>query len=136
MTKKILKKETQKSVQDVIGDVSCPGRYCSREKCVYVQTWKKNNENYYDRLQCRACCQVLNIPFEDQQPTIMLFGGDAHIALSKRRVVSTEMKNHLLLWKNCSATHNQPHLSLCQKSENLFQFWHNPVGSPLVVTVT
>ena len=26
--------------------------------------------------KCKACCNVLNIPFKDQKPTIMLFGGD------------------------------------------------------------
>ena len=26
--------------------------------------------------KCRTCCHVLNIPFKDQKPTIMLFGGD------------------------------------------------------------
>ena len=32
--------ETQKSVQDVIGEVYCPGKCCLRQKCVCVQTWK------------------------------------------------------------------------------------------------
>ena len=31
---------------------------------------------FYDCKKCKACCNVLNIPFEDQKPTIMLFGGD------------------------------------------------------------
>ena len=26
--------------------------------------------------KCKACCHVLNIPFKDQKPTIMLFAGD------------------------------------------------------------
>ena len=26
--------------------------------------------------KCKACCNVLNIPFKEQKPTIMLFGGD------------------------------------------------------------
>ena len=26
--------------------------------------------------KCQACCNVLNIPFKEQKPTIMLFGGD------------------------------------------------------------
>ena len=31
---------------------------------------------FYDCKKCKACCNVLNIPFKDQKPTIMLFGGD------------------------------------------------------------
>ena len=27
--------------------------------------------------KCKACCNVLNIPFKDQKPTIMFFGGDS-----------------------------------------------------------
>ena len=32
---------TQKSIQDVVGDVFCSGRFCSRLSCVFFQTWKK-----------------------------------------------------------------------------------------------
>ena len=55
-----------------IGDV-----YCStfrNEKCVYISTNKTNS--FYDCKKCKACCNVLNIPFKDQKPTIFLFGGD------------------------------------------------------------
>ena len=31
---------------------------------------------FYDSKKCKACCHILNIPFKDQKPTIMLFGGD------------------------------------------------------------
>ena len=59
-------------VQDTIGDVFCPT--CGTEKCVYISTDKTTC--FYDCKKCKACCHVLNIPFEDQKPTIMLFGGD------------------------------------------------------------
>ena len=32
--------------------------------------------NFYDCKKCKAGCHVLNNPFKDQKPTIMLFGGD------------------------------------------------------------
>ena len=64
--------ERAKSVQDVIGDVYCPT--CRNEKCVYISTNKTTS--FYDCKKCKACCHVLNIPFKDQKPTIMLFGGD------------------------------------------------------------
>ena len=58
--------------QETIGDVYCPT--CRNEKCVYISTNKATS--FYDCKKCKACCNVLNIPFRDQKPTIMLFGGD------------------------------------------------------------
>ena len=59
-------------VRETIGDVYCPT--CRNEKCVYIST--KKTTSFYDCKKCKACCHVLNIPFKDQKPTIMLFGGD------------------------------------------------------------
>ena len=59
-------------VRETIGDEYCPT--CRNEKCVYFSTDKTTS--FYDCKKCRACCNVLNIPFRDQKPTIMLFGGD------------------------------------------------------------
>ena len=50
----------------------CPT--CRNEKCVYISTNKTTS--FYDCKKCKACCNVLNIPFKDQKPTIFLFGGD------------------------------------------------------------
>ena len=59
-------------VRETIGDVYCPT--CRKEKCVYISTNKTTS--FYDCKKCKACCHVLNIPFKDQNPKIMLFGGD------------------------------------------------------------
>ena len=59
-------------VRETIGDVFC--RTYRNEKCVYISTNKTTS--FYDCKKCKACCNVLNIPFKDQKPTIMLFGGD------------------------------------------------------------
>ena len=59
-------------VRETIGDVFCPTR--RNEKCVYISTNKTTI--FYNCKKCKACCNVLNIPFKDQKPTIMLFGGD------------------------------------------------------------
>ena len=59
-------------VRKTIGDVYCPT--CRNEKCVYISTNKTTS--FYDCKKCKACCNVLNTPFKDQKPTIMLFGGD------------------------------------------------------------
>ena len=59
-------------VRQTIGDVYCPTR--RNEKCVYISTNK--TIRFYDCKKCKDCCHVLNIPFKDQTPTLMLFGGD------------------------------------------------------------
>ena len=55
-----------------IGDVYCPT--CRNKKCVYTST--NETTSFYDCKECKACCHVLNIPFKEEKPTIMLFGGD------------------------------------------------------------
>ena len=59
-------------IRETIGDVYCPT--CRNEKCVYLSTNKTTS--FHDCKKCKACCHVLNFPFNDQKPTIMLFGGD------------------------------------------------------------
>ena len=59
-------------VREIVRDVYCPT--CRNEKCVYLSSNKATS--FYDCKKCKACCHVLNIPFKDQKPTIMLFGGD------------------------------------------------------------
>ena len=66
------KKELCDKVRETIGDVFCPT--CRNEKCVYISTNKTTS--FDDCKKCKAGCQVLNIPFRDQKPTIMLFDGD------------------------------------------------------------
>ena len=67
-------------VQKAVGDVYCPT--CRTEKCVYISTNKLTS--FYDCKNCKACCHVLDIPFKDQKPTIMLFGGDGtHVSARK-----------------------------------------------------
>ena len=58
--------------RETIGDVYCPT--CRNEKCVYIST--KKTTSFYDCKKCKACCNVLNIPFKEQKPTIRLFAGD------------------------------------------------------------
>ena len=73
-TTKYRKKElcVDKKVREIIGDVYCPtSRF---EKCIFISN--KKTTSFYDCKKCKACCHVLNIPFKDQKPTIMLFGGD------------------------------------------------------------
>ena len=62
-----------------IGDVYCPT--CRNEKCVNFST--KKTTSFYDCKKCKACCHVLNIPFKDQKPTIISFGGDGTYSFAK-----------------------------------------------------
>ena len=80
-----------KKERETIGNVYCPT--CRHEKCVYISTNKTTSS--YDCKKCKACYNVLNIPFKDQKPTNMLFGGDGTHFLQERRVASTKKKNHL-----------------------------------------
>ena len=59
-------------VRETIGDVYCPT--CRTKKCIYIPT--KKTTSFYDCKKCITCCNVLNIPFRDQKPRIMLYGGD------------------------------------------------------------
>ena len=58
----------------------CPT--CRNEKC--AETNKTTSS--YDCKKCKACCNVLNILFRDQKPTISLFGGDGTPCLHESRL--------------------------------------------------
>ena len=55
-------------VRETIGDVYFPS--CRNEKCVYIST--KKTTIFFDCKKCKASCHVLNIPFKDQKPTIVV----------------------------------------------------------------
>ena len=67
-------------VQETPGDVYCPT--CRNEKCVYYSTNKTTI--FYDCKKWKACCRVLKIPFRDQKPTNILFGGDGTQSLARK----------------------------------------------------
>ena len=69
-------------VQGSIGSVYCPTY--AIEKCVYISTNKMSS--FYVCKKCKACCHVLNLPFRDQKPTSMLFGGDGTHCLHESRL--------------------------------------------------
>ena len=110
--------ETQKSNQNNIGVVFCPERYCLRHKFVKVHTWKEIDKNWYECLQCKACCHGLNMPIKDHKPKIMLFGCDVTYLFVKKRVLTTKSTNRLnfrrLILTNC----NQAQPNVSKKSKN------------------
>ena len=56
--------------------------------------------SFYDCKKCKACCHVLNIPFKDQKPTIMLFGGDVTHCFARKMSRDYEEENPSLFLKN------------------------------------
>ena len=53
----------ENKVRETIGDVYCPTY--RNEKCVYLSI--NETTSFYDCKKCKACCNVLNIPFRDQK---------------------------------------------------------------------
>ena len=98
-----------KKVRDTIGDVYCPT--CRNEKCVYISTNKTTS--FYDCKKYKACCHVLNIPFKDQKPTIMLFGGDGTHCFARKTGRDYEKPSPFK--KKFSTNHNHAHPNLNQK---------------------
>ena len=90
---KFTKKEfcVDNKVRDAIGDVYCPT--CRNEKCAYISTNRMTS--FYDCKKCRACCNVLKIPFKVQKPSIMLFGGDGTHCFARKTSRDYEKRNHL-----------------------------------------
>ena len=84
------------NVRETTGNVFCPT--CRKEKCVYIST--KKTTSFYDCKKCKVCCNVLNIPFKDQKPTIMLFGGDGTYCFARKTSRDYENENPSPLLKN------------------------------------
>ena len=60
--------ENPKSVQDVIGDVYCPGKYClNREKCESIGGYVRTPRSIYGCGKCGAWLFVHKIPFMLQE---------------------------------------------------------------------
>ena len=101
-----------------IGDVYCPT--CRNEKCVYLSTSKTTS--FYDCKKCKACCSVLNVPFKDQKPTIMLFGGDGTHCFAKKSSRDHEKPSPFLkkLLRQSQPGTSEPD----QKRLKLVQLWN------------
>ena len=112
-----------KKVRETIGDVYCPT--CRNEKCVYISTTETTS--FYDCRKCKACCNVLNTPFRDQKPTIMLFGGDGTHCFARKTSRGYEKGKPSPFLRNFSANHNQAHPNLSQKRTNRVQIWNKPI---------
>ena len=118
---KYRKKElyVDKKVRETIGDVYCPT--CRNEKCVYIST--KKSTSFYDCKKCKACCNVFNIPFKDQKPTITLFGGDGAFCFARQmsRDYEKEMPSPFLkkFLRQSQPSTSEPEPKYVQMSPNM-----------------
>ena len=97
-------------VRESIGDVYCPT--CRNEKCVYVSTNKTTS--FYDCNKCKECCNVLTIPFKDQKPTFILFGGDGTHLFARKTSRDYEKKTISIFEEN-SPPITTKHIRNCTK---------------------
>ena len=67
-------------VRETFGDSYC--QTCRNEMRLYFSTNKTSS--FYDCNKYTACFQLLNIPFKDQKPTIMLFGGKSIYCFARK----------------------------------------------------
>ena len=83
--------ENAKSVQDVIGDVYCPGKYClNREKCESIGGYVTTPRSSYGCGNCGAWLFFRKIPFALQE----------HVKTTKTD------KTPFFCWKRCYPTNN------------------------------
>ena len=105
-TKKERENCVDNKVLETIGDGYFPT--CRDEKSVYISTNKETS--FCDCKKCKACCNVFNIPFEDQKPTIMLFGDDGTHCFARKRSRDYEKEKPSLFFKKL-LRHSQPSTS-------------------------
>ena len=120
---KYRKKELCVDNSKTIGDVYCPT--CRNENCVYISTNKTTS--FYDCKKCKACCHVLNIPFREQKPTIMLFGGDGTPCFARKTSCDYEKEKPSPSLKKFFRQ-SQPSTSEREpKKTNGVQIWNEPI---------
>ena len=104
-------------VRETIGDVYCPT--CRNEKCVYIST--NQTTSFYDCKKCKACCNVLNISFKAQKPTIMLFGGDGTHCFARKTSRDYEKPSPVLkkLLRQSQSSTSEPEPKMAEMSPNM-----------------
>ena len=104
-----------------------------KQKCVYNST--NEMTSFYDCKKCKACCHVFNIPFKDQKPTIMLFGGGGTHCFARKTSRDYEKEQPSPLLKKLFSQSQPSTFGLEPKKEKFFHLWHNRVYTSLVETV-
>ena len=123
--------ETEKSIQDVIGDVWCPTR--PNENVFSFQRTKPPVSMAVRRAKPALTGWIFLLRTKTKQ--LFCFVVMVRIALPENRFTNTKKKNHVRFWRNFPAKHNQGHTNLNRIKQKSFLLWHNPVDSTLVETV-
>ena len=105
-------------------------------KAYLCQTWKENDESCYDCLQNKTRCDVLNVPFRDQKPTIMLSGGDGRFCLVNRLSRDYDNRKSFRFLENfLRQSQSSTHKPVTIKAKN-FNLWHNRLDSHWLIQLT
>ena len=89
-------KRRKKSIQEVGGDLYCPAS--PNEKSDYLSTNKISG--FYDCKNCKTCSHVINIPFKDQKPSIMLICGDGTQCYARKTIRDYKKEKPCPILKN------------------------------------
>ena len=113
--------ESPKSVQDVIGDVFCPRKYCSnREKCESLGGYVTTPSSTYACRKCGAWLFVHKVPFMLQEQVKTTKTDKTRSCLARKRRTWFPTNNYYLMAhfdqpnkerKNCVWTTNYERLS-------------------------
>ena len=98
-------------IQETIGDLYYPT--CRSETCVYISTNKTTS--FYDSKKCKACCHVLDIPFKDQKPTFMLFGGEGTHCFARKASCDYEKEKPSPFFEDTSPPISTKHIRTSTK---------------------
>ena len=98
--------ERPKSVQDVIGDVYCPGKYCSnREKCESIGGYVTTPISFYGCGKCEAWLFVNKVPFMLQEHVKTTQTDKTRFSFAKKRRTWYPTNNYYLM-----SHFNQPNI--------------------------
>ena len=110
-------------VRDVIGDVYCHTRRI--EKCVYISTEKRLVSTTVKGAKPAATFWIFLVRTKNRH--ICCLAVTVPIFFQERRVATTKKKNHLHVWRNCSANHKQVHPNLNQEKLKWVQRWNKSI---------
>ena len=88
--------------------------------------------SFYDYKKCKACCHVLNSPFKDQKPTIMLLGGDGTHCFAKKTSRDYEEEKPSPFWekflRQSVSSKSEPSPKKAKMSPNIEKTYPFPIG--------
>ena len=123
--------ETQKSIQDIIGDVYC--QTSPNEKCLCLSTNKTSR--FDDCKNCNACSHVLVIHFEGVKSTFMFFGGDCTHCFARKTSCDYEKRSPSTVAKKFMRQLQSTTPEPVPKKQKSFHLRQNRVDTSMIDTV-